>query len=104
MICNKNKKRDFYNIFEIFSCLNCDKEYNYDYIYIGNNIINIYELNNECINDIKKQKMIKLFLKEMILNINDLYLMLEYNEFTRIFDYLPLLIDDEYDNINILIL
>ena len=45
--------------------------------------------------------MIKLFLKEMILNINDLYLMLKYDEFTRIFDYLPLLIGE--DNINIYI-
>ena len=103
MTCNKNKKRDLNNIFEIFTCSKCFNDYKYDYIYIGNNTINIYELNNECINDIKQLKMIKLFLKEKILNTDDLYLILDNIEYNKIFDYLPLLIDNQYKNIYILI-
>ena len=45
--------------------------------------------------------MIKLFLKEMILNYKDFYLILNKKEYIRIFDYLPLLIGE--DNINIYI-
>jgi len=104
MKCNKNKKRTFFNMFEIFTCSNCNKDYNYEYIYIGNNTINIYRLNNECVNNIKKQKMIKLFLKDSIINYNDLYLVLYYIEYIKIFDYLPVLMGDENINIYILII
>ena len=94
MNCNKTKERNFFNLFKIYTCNNCDNEYSYNYIYIGNNTINIYKLNNECINNIKKQKMIKLFLKENILNNIDYFLILEEKEYIVIFDFLPLLLEN----------
>ena len=91
MKCNKTKQRSIFNLFEVLTCNNCINECIYNYIYIGNNTINIYELNNECINPIKKQNMIKLFLKENILNNIDYFLILEEKEYIVIFDFLPLL-------------
>ena len=101
MICNKLKQRTIFNIFEILTCNNCNNEFIYNYIYIGNNTINIYELNNECINSIKKQNMIKLFIKECILNNNDICLMLDKKEYIRYFDILPILLEN--NNLFILI-
>ena len=94
MICNKLKQRTIFNIFEVLTCNNCNNEFIYNYIYIGNNTINIYELNNECINYMKKQNMIKLFLKECIVNEDDIFLILNIEEYIRYFDILPLLIDN----------
>ena len=94
MICNKLKQRTIFNIFEVLTCNNCNNEFIYNYIYIGNNTINIYELNNECINSMKKQNMIKLFLKECIVNEDDIFLILNIKEYIRYFDILPLLIDN----------
>lgn len=104
MICNKKIQRNFSNMFDIFTCSTCYNSYKYEYIYIGNNTINIYELNNECINNIIKQKMIKIFLKEKIINTQDLYLIINKYQYIRIFDYLPLLIDEDNCNLYILIL
>ena len=89
MICNKLKQRTIFNIFEVLTCNNCNNEFIYNYIYIGNNTINIYELNNECINSMKK-----LFLKECIVNEDDIFLILNIEEYIRYFDILPLLIDN----------
>lgn len=104
MKCYKKIQRNFSNMFDIFTCSACDNAYKYEYIYIGNNTINIYELNNECINNTIKQKLIKLFLKEKILNIHDLYLVINKYEYIRISDYLPSLIDEDNCNLYILIL
>ena len=103
MKCIKNTKRTFFNLFEIFSCDNCFESIQYDYIYIGNNIINIYSFNNNCINKEKRKEFIGLFLKETILNNLDIYLILSENEYEKIFDYLPLLLESD-SNIYILIL
>ncbi len=100
MMCNKMKKRNLLNMFEILTCSNCFNDHEYEFIYIGNDIINIYKLNNECINNIKKQKMIEMFMKESILNVNDIFLILNEREYIYNFDYFPLLLD----NINLYIL
>lgn len=94
MNCNKTKQRTLFNMFEIFSCSKCENSYYYEYIYIGNNVINMYKLNNECINIIKKQKMINLFFKESIINEKDLFLILTSQEYNYLFDYFPLLLED----------
>ena len=83
MKCNKTKLRSIFNLFEVLTCNNCINECIYNYIYIGNNTINIYELNNECINPIKKQNMIKLFLKECIINELDNFLILSKKEYIK---------------------
>lgn len=93
-LCNKNINRNFYNLFSILTCDNCDNETIYNYIYIGNNTINIYILNNECINTNKKQKMTKLFLKDAIINYNDIYLIIDINEYYKLFDYFPIFVDE----------
>lgn len=97
MECFKNKKRNLFYLFEIYSCENCNNEIDYKYIYIGNNIINIYYLNNECVNDVKKQKMIKLFFKECIINLDDIFVVLNKEEYYKYFDLLPLLIEFNND-------
>lgn len=97
MSCNKNKIRSFHNLFEILTCDNCNNEYNYSYIYIGNNIINIYIINNECNNTIKKEKMTNLFFKECIINNNDIFIVLEKNEYYQTFDYFPILLEFNCD-------
>ena len=94
MKCNKTKQRSIFNLFEVLTCNNCINECIYNYIYIGNNTINIYELNNECINPIKKQNMIKLFLKECIVNEEDVFIILDNKEYIRYFDILPLLMNN----------
>lgn len=94
MKCNKTKQRSIFNLFEVLTCNNCINECIYNYIYIGNNTINIYELNNECINPIKKQNMIKLFLKECIVNEEDVFIILDKKEYIRYFDKLPLLMNN----------
>lgn len=104
MICNKKEKRSFYNLFKIFSCSNCNNEIKYEYIYIGNNTINLYFLNNECINNIKKQNMIRFFLIDSLRNDNDLYFVLDKKEYYIMFEYLPLIIDEFNCNIYIIIL
>lgn len=93
MNCNKKETRTFYNLFKILTCDNCNNEYDYNYIYIGNNTINIYIINNECNNTIKKEKMTKLFFKEGILNDNDLFIILDKKEYYFYFDYLPILLE-----------
>ena len=102
MDCYKRKQRNLFNMFEIYSCNNCINEIIYNYIYIGNNIINVYILNNECINYLKKQKMIKLFIKECLVNINDLFIIIDKNEYLKYFDYFPLFIED--NNLFILVI
>lgn len=102
MECNKKIKRSFYNLFTILSCNNCHNEIIYDYIYIGNNTINIYIINNECINSIKKQNMIRLFLKDSIINNDDIYIIIDIKEYYKYFDILPLFIDN--NNLFVLII
>lgn len=94
MYCLKKKDRSIFNLFEIFTCNNCNNDVIYDYIYIGNNTINVYSVNNECINSIKKQKPIKLFMKECILNEDDIFIILDKKEYLRYFDILPLLMNN----------
>lgn len=92
--CNKKIKRNFFNLFSILTCDNCENEFIYDFIYIGNHTINLYILNSECINIIKKQKLTILFLKDAIINYNDIYFIIEKNEYYKLFDYLPAFIED----------
>jgi len=40
--CKKLEQRTLFSLFKIFSCQNCNNECLYDYIYVGNNVINIY--------------------------------------------------------------
>ena len=94
MKCLKKTKRTFFNLLEIFSCDNCDSYIDYEYIYIGNDVINIYKLNKECINKDQKLKFIKLFLKEMIINDKDIYLILNYEQFISLFLYFPLFLNN----------
>jgi len=92
--CKKLEQRTLFSLFKIFSCQNCNNECLYDYIYVGNNVINIYRLNNECINDIKKQEMIKLFLKECIINKEGVFIIIDEKEYIRYFDIFPLFIEN----------
>lgn len=94
MKCLKKTKRTFFNLLEIFSCESCNSYLEYEYIYIGNEIINIYKLNKECINDDKKFQFLKLFLKEMIINDKDMFIFLNYKEYILYFEYLPLLLNN----------
>ena len=73
--CNLNKKRTINNLFSILTCNTCNNEFSYSYTYIGNNVIHLYKINNKCINKYKKFKIMKLFLKENILdNKNTFYI------------------------------
>lgn len=94
MNCNKFTQRTILNLFEILTCERCNNDVFYDYIYIGNNTINVYEINNECINSIKKQNMIKIFLKECIINEYDTFIILSKKEYIRYFDILPILLEN----------
>lgn len=94
MNCNLNKKRTINNLFSILTCNTCNNEFSYSYTYIGNNVIHLYKINNKCINKYKKFKIMKLFLKENILNNNDIFLILSIKEYINISDILPLFINN----------
>lgn len=98
MDCLKFATRTFSNLFEIFSCDDCSGFFIINYIFIGNNKIYIYEYNSNCINKLMKNKYDKLILKDIILNQNCYdFLILTRKEYDKIFDYLPLLMEDKND-------
>lgn len=98
MNCLKKTKRTFLNIFEIFSCDNCESYYKNYYIYIGLNKIRIFEYNSECINKETINKYYRLILKDVITNqINYEFLVLTKKEYKKIFDYLPLFMKEKND-------
>ncbi len=94
MECKRLEKRTIFNMFEIYNCVNCINDYIYEYIYIGNNIINIYKINNKCINYLKQYKTKLLYLKENIINNQDIFLIINHTEYYKIFDILPLLLEN----------
>ena len=103
MSCSRYRVRTLFNLLEIFTCNNCNEIYEYEYILIGRQIINIYKKNRNCHNDYMSFSYFKLLLKECILNNNDIYFFIEENEYSMIFDFLPLFLN-ELKIINIILL
>lgn len=103
MSCIRHRTRTLFNLFEIFTCDNCNEVYDYDYILIGRQVINIYKRNSKCSNDIYSFKYLKLLLKEFIYNKDDVNFVICEDEYINVFDYIPSFLD-EFRNVNILLL
>lgn len=81
-IPNCQRKRTFYNFFEVFDCNNCkcikeDEEY-----IVGENTMYIYHLDDGCImnkslskDELVNSKKMRLFLKDAIINQNDILIL-----------------------------
>ena len=79
---NCQKKRTFFNLFEVFTCENCpcikeDEEY-----VVGENKLYIYHLDNGCImndgltkDDLVNSKKMRAFLKDAVINQNDILIL-----------------------------
>ena len=103
MGCSKYRVRTIFNFLEIFTCNNCNEVYEYEYILIGRQIINIYKKNRKCHNDYMAFSYFKLLLKECILNNDYIYFFIEENEYNKIFDFLPIFLN-EFKIVNIILL
>lgn len=90
-MCEKLRNRSFLDFFTVYNCDKCNEYYDNNYVYVGNNTINIITKNN-CINKLMSIKTIKLLLKDAIINQDKTLLWLDDIELERAFDYLALLL------------
>ena len=98
MNCLKITNRTFSNLFTIFNCEDCSSYYIYEYIYIGLNKIHIYKYNDKCVNQMMKNYYTKIILKDIILKQLELnFLILTSKEYIKIFEILPLFINEKND-------
>jgi hypothetical protein len=75
------KKRTVFDLFEVYKCDKCNYHKKDEFIYIGNNIVGIYHLFNNCkylILDVDylifDSKKLKILLKDAILNYENILL------------------------------
>lgn len=89
MKCIKQQPRSFFDLFKVYTCDDCRSYVNYTYVYIGNQTINIYEFIAECFNQSKQNDFCKLFLKDICLHEEDVYMILDRKELNLAFAILP---------------
>ena len=79
LIPNCQKKRTFFNLFEVFDCKGCPCIKNDEEYVVGENMMYIYHLNDGCIfnkdqskEELVNGKKLRLFLKDAIVNQNNI--------------------------------
>lgn len=79
MYCHKKQKRNLNNIFEIITCVNCNKYKDDEIIKIGNNVIKIYPIFKGCIN-VKYDILSECFSERLIRMLIEIWLHQENND------------------------
>ena len=101
-----NQTRTMFNLFQIYNCHNCDKFKEDEFIKIGNQIIAIYYIFNQCeflgINKdvlVYNSKKVKILLKESIINDKNIFLFFVdgFFEIDKYFNLFERIMDNDLD-------
>lgn len=99
------KKRTIFNLFDVLTCSNCINKKEDEFIMLGDNVIAIYYLFDNCSSlDVDKElltfdlKKLKLLLKDAIFNQDKIFLLfLEDFKLENFYDVFDKIIDEKLD-------